>query len=478
MKRAAHHARLLEVATWLAAASACTEHHLASGQHTATDGTSSPSSGADSSETLSAVDAGNVEADRKPLGMFADWPRACQSAASTSRGIRFSEQPSVPTGIAEQVPYSAQAAYFDDDSLIDIVLYNSSSNSDVAGASSLLVLDGRSGFKNIRDPVEWPSLGGDGPGQLDELLAVDVNHDGTFDVGGMTSFALTASNGDLGTREVIGDPNGLRLWGDMNGDGQLDYVFGRRNGDLEVSLGTTWPNFNDPIHSPNPLPEGISAIPVLFEQVIDVTGDGNADLLGFRVDGPIDEDHVASLMVQPGDGAGHFAEPETEPFTTGPMLDAAFGDFNCDGLMDWVISTQAETSSLTVLLRKQNGWDVRTAGLSEPAFSNDSSDEPLRVVFRLLAVGDFNADGAHDVVVNSTYFRGATKAASLEVLAGGGSGEFDAPVVLAADRTWTALSVADLNADDSDDVYLGASENGLGQSQNGVSIWLAQGDAP
>jgi FG-GAP-like repeat/PQQ-like domain len=123
-------------------------------------------------------------------------------------------------------------------------------------------------------------------------------------------------------------------------------------------------------------------------QAGDVNLDGNLDLV-FITPFP-----TGSVGVMLGDGAGAFSPPTLATFpTTADGVAVALGDFNADGRLD-IAAANKVGRNVAILL---NELESSCAGASfGPAARGFLAMEP-----RALAIGDFDNDGARDVVAAS-----------------------------------------------------------------------------
>ncbi|MEE9382291.1 MAG: VCBS repeat-containing protein [Nannocystaceae bacterium] len=346
----------------------------------------------------------------------------------------------------------------------DLVISSSMSTSnDVATPTVMTVRrgDGSGGLLDRLPPVEV------GLGHLPVTLA-DVDGDGRHDIAMSGAFCLTRASGACDVPSSSPIPGGgFGTWGYVNDDEHVDVVAPRDNGEVLTHLGRSGIDFDEPIHNEY-------TGPTLPWRVLgDVDGDGNADIVGLHVSyldgGPDAETPPGSIQVLTGDGQGHFswrAEWTRElSERTGHL---AGGDFNCDGLLD-IVTTVSDPDEPTELINNKvhiylSGQDTWHAPISIEL------DGPVRV-----AVGDFNADGHHDLVVATFYFaRGAPPSAGYPVvLLGDGTGEFDhAQIALMSSGPSSNpffVGAGDLNNDGLDDVLAADMVY-----TNSVSLWLSQ----
>ncbi len=236
--------------------------------------------------------------------------------------------------------------------------------------------------------------------------------------------------------------------GDFNDDGIPDLAVANSiSRDVSILLGNDDGSFQ-PSHNYS---AGASPIAVA---VGDFNGDGIPDL---AVANSADA-RTNNLSVLLGNGDGSFQAPRS--FPAGAYPDAiAVGDFNGDGVLDVAVTDGGTTPyQVRVLLGAGDGS-------FQPAQSLAAPNRP-----QALAVGDFNGDGALDLVTaNDT-------AGSVSVFLGNGDGSFQPDRTFAAGSYPHGVTVGDFNGDGIAD--LAVADEGTNPSfQDGrVSVLLGNGD--
>jgi hypothetical protein len=157
------------------------------------------------------------------------------------------------------------------------------------------------------------------------LWFVQGNGDGTFKRPQRIAFFSGANGCGLGV-----DGGGVQL-SDFNGDGKLDVAFCTKS-EIGVMLGNGDGTFQPPVFY-----TADSSGLGLFTYVIgDINSDGKPDLLvsEYPISGP------TPFVVFLGNGDGTFQAPQTiSSITTFGELGIVAGDFNSDGLLDFVFQT-------------------------------------------------------------------------------------------------------------------------------------------
>jgi len=214
-----------------------------------------------------------------------------------------------------------------------------------------------------------------------QVVAVDVNHDGKLDLVSTLNFGqlvvqLGNGNGTFQptiTYPIASDAIGVAV-ADLNGDGKPDIVTASRTPNtLSVFLGVGDGTFiSAPAVTLQSGPSSLSAA--------DLNGDGKQDLIvGNQFSG-----NVAVLL---GNGDGTFQSASTLTAGSDPLLLAA-ADLNRDGRIDLIVS-DVNSHDAYVFAGNGNGTFAAPA-----VFALAASSVP-----RGVAVGDFNGDGLIDFVV-------------------------------------------------------------------------------
>jgi len=230
------------------------------------------------------------------------------------------------------------------------------------------------------------------------MVVGDFNHDGLLDLfaaheGGNFGGGVFLGKGD-GTFKHVQNISqyGDAVGADFDGDGILDLILEYGKG-LYLRLGNGDGTFQKArrIATDAPFP-GCGFGPTLV--VNDFNGDGKADLA-------FCDDHAGRIGIVLGNGDGTFQNPVyyTTGFGTGNEFSFAVGDFNSDGKTDLIASTPAGTTDISsanfedefvVLWGKGDGTFQKAKKISLPQNSGGEMG---------IVSGDFNSDGLLDFVL-------------------------------------------------------------------------------
>ncbi len=143
-------------------------------------------------------------------------------------------------------------------------------------------------------------------------------------------------------------------------------------------------------------------------------------------------------------------------YTAGPFpRSVALGDFNGDGALDVVTANDGTANTVSVLL---NNGD----GTFQPPLNYPVGNQPQQVV-----VGDFNGDGNLDLATANLMSN------DVAILLGNGDGTFRPGVMIPVGRNPRALAVGDFNGDGIPDLVVGCTDE---YQTHSTDIWLGNGD--
>jgi hypothetical protein len=243
------------------------------------------------------------------------------------------------------------------------------------------------------------------------LIAADFNGDGKADLAVFTESSNTAGvailpgNGDGTFAPPARETQllvrlGLYVSGDFNGDGKLDLAVANADNDsVYILLGNGDGTFAQPLDTPVP-GDASGGIAI-------ATGDFNEDgILDLAI--TTGRDNAAAILLGKGDGT--FAPAPGSPFKVVGFFPGSLvaADFNGDGKLDLAVPNFL-SNTVSILLGNGDGTFSEATG--SPI---QTGNEPVN-----MAVGDFNADGKVDLIV-----QGQSPANNIVIFLGNGDGTF------------------------------------------------------
>jgi hypothetical protein len=226
-------------------------------------------------------------------------------------------------------------------------------------------------------------------GSIGVVVAGDLNRDGSLDLvaQGPPALAIFLGNGDGSFAESVTYPNDLggeTLLADFNGDGILDLLIQQQRAStfvnpITIAFGNGDGTFKTPVTIATPS-AGCGFGPNVL--VTDFNGDGNLDIAFCT---------ATSIGVQIGNGDGTFQKP-TYYDVSSPDYGFSFavGDFNSDGHTDLLVSA-FDQGFLEILLGNGDGTFQPRSQVKLPGPPRQSGEEGI-------GTGDFNSDGLLDFV--------------------------------------------------------------------------------
>ncbi len=214
----------------------------------------------------------------------------------------------------------------------------------------------------------------------------------------------------------------------LDSDNNLDVVTGDAEGTITVLLGNGDGTFKPKSNFPGCSSTG-RAVKILLA---DLNRDGKADVILGCSDGA-----NGSLTVLLGNGDGTFQLPAD--YVAGDVAGVATGDFNGDGILDFVVSNHAQKNVMVF------------TGVGDGTFAPGSVVLTPSNLLHDVVVADFNGDGKDDAVYAvSTAVQGSALS-DLYLALGNGDSTFRTPVLIASE-VGEFLTVGDTNKDNAPDV--------------------------
>lgn len=286
----------------------------------------------------------------------------------------------------------------------------------------------------------------------DDNLTVFVNNgDGSFQSG---VYYTAATNSASGTGGDVW-PSGISI-ADVNGDGKADIISSNYYGaDVTILTG----NGDGTVNVPS-VGYAVGGYPFSPAIVADFNGDGLADIV-------VPDDEFSFVYLKGyGDGTFRSALDYYSPIPDngfGYGINVATGDFNGDGIPDFVLSNCCDNSlGVTVFLSRSDG--SLQPGVN---YVNSTNIQDLRYV----AVADFNGDGILDIAA-SDYYNGVVQIFTGNGSNGIGDGTFSVGGTFATDVTSSnpqELVAGDFNGDGHPDIAV------TNESGNNVGVLLNDG---
>jgi hypothetical protein len=264
------------------------------------------------------------------------------------------------------------------------------------------------------------------------LVSGDIDGDGATDliVRDYTSaeWVLRGGSGKFEWTEILEDSPDVALV-DLNGDGRADLLT-----QYFVSLGWYGGEPGATFSPFHPIQAKGTNETYWSKAAADLNGDGKLDVVSSMATNTTGTAGCVRWFA--GTGVGGFGPAVSTNTSPGYPIDIALGDFNSDGFVD-VAGADVQSGPASVYYASAGGLAA-----AQPIAAQGAAA-------RLIATGDFDADGVDDVVcypyaASFGWFRGGAAG-----LTSGGS--FALPGALSAGRD---LEVADLEADGDDDVLL------------------------
>ncbi|MCB0345545.1 MAG: VCBS repeat-containing protein [Bdellovibrionales bacterium] len=331
----------------------------------------------------SAIDVGDLDGDGNLDYVIAD------SSAGRVYSVMGNGDGTSTSGAALALSGATQISLADmnGDSTLDVVTGTS------AGNITINFGNGSGGF------VGLATLLGSTGAAINQIETYDFNGDGDLDIiyqySGIIGIALSNGMGGYGALTNVGAGNQFGV-GDFNGDGNLDFATTQgANNIVLIELGNGSGSFTAGTSTATSAGKGATL------EIGDINNDGYDDIV-------TQKGTVVRMLQNDGTSGATFTEGAAISMTSGTLR--SLGDFNNDGYLD-LFSTHA-LNSASILF-----------GNGEGGFSNETISTGTGNVATATAgaAGDFNNDGALDVIMannlgNELLVNTTEKRATLKVI--------------------------------------------------------------
>jgi hypothetical protein len=266
----------------------------------------------------------------------------------------------------------------DSNSLLDLVLYNSSQlytilNGGASGGSFGSLSAGLALVANPAQSLAYAPKSTAGAGFV-IVASSGAQQSWVSQSSGTLSGETAAAGSNVGLAE-----SGVRvLAGDINGDGKNDFVFIPKTGSNPIEV---WTNSADTSFVLSTPITTASANAIQDAALVDLNGDGKLDIVLATNSG-------LNLYLNSSSSSVSFTTSTALSGFTGNFKSMVVADFTGDGKQDIFLGKSSSTGSLLT----QSGT-LSFRDITSTAFSNDLASAPLHVY----AV-DLNADGKLDLV--------------------------------------------------------------------------------
>jgi hypothetical protein len=369
------------------------------------------------------------------------------SFPAAAQTLSFVESMDFAVGVQ---PVSLAADDFNGDTVIDLVVANSRSDS----ISVLL---------SNRDGTFQPAQIFDAGSTPQSVAIGDLNRDGLPDLAIADYFggvSVLLGNGDGTFQSARMFPAGANpesvTAGDFNRDGMIDLaVANYSSNDVAVLEGNGDGTFQAAriFAAAGRHPMSVAAN--------DFNGDGVPDLAIANVGDPFVNTDFGNISVMLGRGDGTFQSAQTLSAGLQP-ISVAIGDFNDDRHLD-LVAANFRSQNVSILLGNGDGT-FQTHRDFAPSLTSDSYP-------RSVTVADVNGDGKCDLAVARNGSEGTGNNNNVvSVLLGNGDGTFQEPLIHVGGGPPVSVTTGDFSADGVPDLAL------ANLTANSVSVMLGNGD--
>jgi VCBS repeat protein/FG-GAP repeat protein len=359
-----------------------------------------------------------------------------------------------------EIPTSVTTGDFNSDGKTDVVIAVVQLDGNITTDALLFLNDGTGGFGQPREIRPGPGFS---PRGSNKIRAVDLDKDGKLDLVSGSSMVTTYRGDGAGgfTFQPISDTDfgfsPAGAVGDFNGDGYPDILAVAAGASVE-DLVVYLNDGTGRFGAPVRTPTRQRVFTTQAAIAEDFDGDGKTDVVLRTFEQRNDSSRATGFRLFPATTGGRFSGPIIFQPSIAPIAMAA-GDFNSDGAPD--IVSVSLSGSLTILSAQGGGFNApRGFDFSPPgAFA-------LQFSLTDLKSGDLNGDGALDLVI------AALGLSDPVIMFGNGHGTFSDSVPINSGVPGgvpIAIELRDFNNDGKPDLAL------LNSSTNNIVVLLGDG---
>ncbi len=350
---------------------------------------------------------------------------------------------------AGTAPHFVAVGDFNNDGNLDLVSANYDSNS-----VSILLGNGNGTFQAAQNfncgsyPISVAVADFNGDGNLDVAVANNGNN-----VEGAGDLVIMLGNGNGTLQAPVsyttqGSPFYVAV-ADLNGDGSPDVVLAAHGAPVQVFLNTGNGTLESEVsYSAGGNPQSVA--------IADYNNDGIPDLA-------VANSKTNNVSILLGNGDGTFQTAKNYDVGTSPSVVAA-GDFNAEGYMDLAVTNNG-SNSVSILINNGSGGNG-TFG-NQTVLSANAGPSGL-------ALTDITGNSITDIVITNQNGTSET----VQTYLGNGTGTFESPTSYASGDQPRIVAVGDFNNDGAPDLAVACSQGNLNVYMNNGGTYITLGGSP